>query len=115
MPTPAIKGIHHITLCASGAQEDVDFCTHVLGLRLIKQTVLIDGRYAQYQLYYANANAGVGSVLTTLPFQPTPGRPGIAQISSTLYTVPKGALAFWKDHLHHHALEPSGILERSGQ
>ena len=35
-----IKGLHHITLCASGAQEDVDFCTKVMGQRLIKQTVL---------------------------------------------------------------------------
>src|SRR2546428_13936608 len=36
-PMP-ITGIHHITLCASGAQEDVDFITKVMGLRLIKQT-----------------------------------------------------------------------------
>ena len=59
MANPVIKGLHHITLCASGAQEDVDFCTQVLGQRLIKQTVLFDGRYAHYHLYYANANAEV--------------------------------------------------------
>ena len=63
-----IKGIHHITLCASGAQEDVDFNTKVLGQRLIKQTVLFDGRYAHYHFYYANANAEVGSVMTTFPY-----------------------------------------------
>ena len=32
-------------------------------------TVLFDGRYAHYHLYYANANAEVGSVFTTFPFQ----------------------------------------------
>ena len=71
-----VKGIHHITVCASGAQEDVDFCTQVLGQRLIKQTVLFDGRYAHYHLYYANANAEVGSVLTTFPYKRVPGRVG---------------------------------------
>ena len=79
MANPVIKGIHHITLCASGAQEDVDFCTQVLGQRLIKQTVLFDGRYAHYHLYYANANAEVGSVLTTFPYKRIPGRPGSAR------------------------------------
>ena len=48
MSNPVIYGLHHITLCASGAQEDVDSITQVLGLRLIKQTVLVDGRYARY-------------------------------------------------------------------
>jgi catechol 2,3-dioxygenase-like lactoylglutathione lyase family enzyme len=43
MSSPVIKGLHHITLCASGAQDDVDFLTQALGLRLIKQTVLFEG------------------------------------------------------------------------
>src|SRR5436190_16347601 len=115
MANPVIKGLHHITLCASGAQEDVDFCTQVLGQRLIKQTVLFDGRYAHYHLYYANANAEVGSVLTTFPYKRVPGRPGSGQISSTAYTAPKGAIKFWKEHLDRHKIEHSGILERFGQ
>jgi glyoxalase family protein len=110
-----IKGIHHITLCAAGAQEDVDFCTKVLGQRLIKQTVLFDGRYAHYHLYYANANAEVGSVLTTFPYKRVPGRTGSGQISSTAYTAPKGAVKFWREHLDRHGVEHSGILERFGQ
>ena len=115
MANPVIKGLHHITLCAAGAQEDVDFCTQVLGQRLIKQTVLFDGRYAHYHLYYANANAEVGSVLTTFPYKRVPGRQGSGQISSTAYTAPKGAIKFWKEHLDRHKVEHSGILERFGQ
>src|SRR5437762_9499215 len=115
MANPVIKGLHHITLCASGAQEDVDFCTQVLGQRLIKQTVLFDGRYAHYHLYYANANAEVGSVTTTFPYKRVPGRQGSGQISSTAYTAPKGAVKFWKEHLDRHKVEHSGILERFGQ
>ncbi len=115
MSHPVIKGLHHITLCASGAQEDVDFLTGVLGLRLIKQTVLFDGRYAHYHLYYANANAEVGSVLTTFPYRRVAGRPGSGQISSTAFTIPKDSLSFWTDHLNRHAVEHSGIQERFGQ
>src|SRR5438046_258412 len=115
MSNPVIYGLHHITLCASGAQEDVDFITQVLGLRLIKQTVLFDGRYAHYHLYYGNANAEVGSVLTTFPYRRIPGRPGSGQISATSYAVSKGTLPFWKDHLNRHKIEHSGIQERFGQ
>src|SRR5437667_12731152 len=112
MSSPVIKGLHHIALCASGAQEDIDFLTKVLGLRLIKQTVLFDGRYAHYHLYYANANAEVGSVLTTFPYRRIPGRPGSGQISATSYAVSQGTLPFWQDPLNRHTVAHSGIQER---
>jgi glyoxalase family protein len=110
-----VKGIHHITVCASGAQEDVDFFTKVVGQRLIKQTVLFDGRYAHYHLYYANANAEVGSVMTTFPYKRVPGRLGSGQIQATAYTVPKDTLSFWVDHLKRYNVENSGIQERFGE
>ena len=110
-----VTGLHHITLCAAGAQEDVDFITQVMGLRLIKQTVLFDGRYAHYHLYYSNANAEPGSVSTTFPYSRVQGRAGSGQISATAYTVPKGTLKFWLDHLKRHKVENSGIQERFGQ
>jgi glyoxalase family protein len=110
-----VKGIHHITVCASGAQEDIDFFTKVVGQRLIKQTVLFDGRYAHYHLYYANANAEVGSVMTTFPYARVPGRAGSGQIQATAYTVPKGSLAFWQEHLTRYGVEHSGIQERLGE
>src|SRR2546422_6016502 len=110
-----ITGIHHITLCASGAQEDVDFITQVVGQRLIKQTVLFDGRCAHYHLYYANANAEIGSVLTTFPYKRIPGRVGSGQISATAYSAPKGSPSFWVDHLNRYNVEHSGVQERFGQ
>src|ERR1700737_5365435 len=82
-----VTGIHHITLCAAGAQEDVDVITQAMGLRLIKQTVLFDGRYAHYHLYYSNANAEPGSVVTRFPSNRGRGRCGAGQIQSTAYTV----------------------------
>ncbi len=110
-----VKGIHHITVCVAGAQEDIDFQTQVFGQRLIKQTVLFDGRYAHYHLYYANANAEPGSVYTTFPYNRVKGKPGSGQIQSTAYAVPKGSLKFWTEHLTRQNAKHFGIQERFGQ
>jgi glyoxalase family protein len=110
-----VIGIHHITVCARGAQEDIDFQTKVFGQRLIKQTILFDGRYAHYHLYYANADCQPGSVYTTFPYRRVPGRAGSGQIQATAYTVPKGALKFWLDHLSRHKVNHTSIQERFGQ
>ena len=110
-----VTGIHHITVCASGAQEDVDFQTKVAGQRLIKQTVLFDGRYAHYHLYYSNANAEPGSVYTTFPYKRVQGRPGSGQIQATAYTIPKGTAKFWVDHFKRHNVKHGGTKERFGQ
>ena len=110
-----VKGLHHMTVCVGGAQEDIDFQTRVFGQRMIKQTVLFDGRYAHYHLYYANADAEPGSVYTTFPYGRVKGRPGSGQIQATAYTVPKGTLKFWLEHLHRNKVKNSGIQERFGQ
>lgn len=110
-----VKGIHHMTVCVSGAQEDIDFQTQIFGQRMIKQTVLFDGRYAHYHLYYANANAEPGSVYTTFPYGRVKGRTGSGQIQSTAYTVPKGSTKFWLEHLNRHNVRNDGVQERFGQ
>jgi glyoxalase family protein len=88
--------------------------TKVVGQRLIKQTVLFDGRYAHYHLYYANANAEVGSVFTTFPYKRVPGRPGSGQIQATGFSVPKGSLKFWLEHFTRYSVDNGGIQERFG-
>ena len=110
-----VSGFHHITLCAGGAQEDIDFFTRVVGQRMIKQTVLFDGRYAHYHLYYSYANAEPGSVMTTFPYNRVPGRPGSGQVSSSAYTIPKGSVTFWEEHLDRYKVPHGGIQERFGQ
>src|SRR5947209_16328758 len=110
-----VKGFHHITLCAGGAQEDIDFFTQVFGQRLIKQTILFDGRYAHYHLYYSNADAEPGSVMTTFPYNRVKGRPGSGQIGFSVYTVPKGSLKFWTDHLKKHGTRMEHESELFGQ
>src|SRR5688572_27270048 len=109
-----VKGLHHITLCPAGAQEDIDFFTAVLGQRLVKQTVLMDGSIPVYHFYYGNADADVGSITTSFPYSRKRGRAGSGQVSITSYSVPPGTLGFWRDHFHRHAVDHSGSQERFG-
>ncbi|HUL32633.1 MAG TPA: ring-cleaving dioxygenase, partial [Candidatus Eisenbacteria bacterium] len=67
-----LTGYHHITACVGGAQEDVEFFTQTVGLRMAKQTVLMDGKIPIYHLYYSNANLEPGSVQTTFPYSRKP-------------------------------------------
>jgi glyoxalase family protein len=113
--TTLVRGIHHITLCPGGAQEDVDFFTQVLAQRLVKQTVLMDGSIPIYHLYYGNAGAEVGSITTSFPYSRKPGRAGSGQLSATAYTIPHGAATFWTDHFDRHGVEHSGVQERFGR
>jgi glyoxalase family protein len=46
-------GIHHVTSIASDPQQNVDFYTEVLGLRLVKKTLNFDDKYT-YHLYYGD-------------------------------------------------------------
>jgi glyoxalase family protein len=110
-----LTGYHHITACAGGAQEDVNFFTQVVGLRMAKQTVLMDGKIPIYHLYYANAKIEPGSVMTTFPYNRLKGRQGSGQVHATAFTVAKGSLPFWKDHLKRHNIEQDPIAERFGQ
>jgi len=109
-----VSGIHHITLCPGSAQEDLDFCSQVLGQRLVKQTVLMDGRIPIYHFYWGNADAEVGSIATSFPYSRRPGRVGSGQVTVTAYAVPKGTAPFWKEHFARHNVEHSDIQERFG-
>jgi glyoxalase family protein len=110
-----LTGYHHITACAGGAQEDVEFFTQSLGLRMAKQTVLMDGKIPIYHLYYSNANLEPGSVMTTFPYGRKQGRRGSGQVQSTAFSVSKGTLPFWKEQLKKHNVDQDPAAERFGQ
>lgn len=110
-----VTGYHHITACAGAAQQDVDFFTGVVGQRLVKQTVLMDGKFPHYHLYYSNANAEPGSIMTTFPYSRITGRRGSGQVQAITYTVAKGALPFWQEHFKRRKVEHGPIEERFGQ
>jgi glyoxalase family protein len=110
-----VAGYHHMTACAGGAQEDVHFFTWIVGQRLAKQTVLMDGKFPIYHLYYSNANIQPGSIMTTFPYSRIKGRQGSGQVQAIAYTVAKGALPFWEEHLKRHEIKHNPIQERFGQ
>jgi glyoxalase family protein len=110
-----LTGYHHITACAGGAQDDVNFFTQIVGLRMAKQTVLMDGKIPIYHLYYSNAQIEPGSIMTTFPYSRLQGRKGSGQVSATAFTVSKGSLPFWQDHLKKNKISQQPIAERFGQ
>src|SRR5688572_19786136 len=109
-----VKGLHHVTLCPGGAQDDIEFFTRVMGQRLVKQTVLMDGSIPIYHLYYGNADADIGSITTSFPYGRKRGRAGSGQVTATGYSVPPGSLRFWIDHFDRHGVPHSGPQERFG-
>jgi glyoxalase family protein len=58
-----ITGIHHVTAIASDPQQNLDFYTGVLGLRLVKLTVNFDDP-TTYHVYYGDRLGTPGALLT---------------------------------------------------
>ncbi|WP_425073164.1 VOC family protein [Sagittula sp. S175] len=110
-----INGLHHVTSLASGAQENNAFFTKVLGLRRVKKTVNFDAPDV-YHLYYGDAAGTPGTVMTYFPFPDAArGRPGVGEVGTTAFAVPKGALPFWEERLG--AYEVDGLIrtDRMGE
>lgn len=94
-----IKGLHHVTSFAGPAQPNNAFFTQTLGLRRVKKTVNFDAPDV-YHLYYADAVGTPGSVMTYFPFpHAARGKPGVGEVSTTSFSVPKGSLTAWEDRL----------------
>ena len=94
-----LLGIHHISAIVDDPQENVDFYTRVLGLRLVKQTVNFDDPYT-YHLYYGDGQGRPGTIVTFFPWPGgRRGSRGTGQISAIAFAVPPGALPFWQERL----------------
>jgi glyoxalase family protein len=90
-----IRGLHHITAIASGAQANLAFYTGVLGLRLVKRTVNFDAPDT-YHFYYGVGAGSPGTLLTFFPFQDAaPGRTGPGMAETTAFAVPEAAFESW--------------------
>ena len=60
-------GIHHVTAIAGDPQENLDFYTNVLGLRLVKLTVNYDDP-GTYHFYFGDGVGRPGTIMTTFPW-----------------------------------------------
>jgi glyoxalase family protein len=111
-----ILGLHHVTATVDAAQDDVDFCAGILGLRLVKKTVNFDNHHV-YHFYYGDEVGTPGTLWTTFPYQgygvPT-GNKGAGQVVTTSFSVPAGSLATWRTRLAKHGVAVTDLEERFG-
>ncbi len=107
-------GIHHITAIVGHPQENVDFYSGVLGLRLVKQTVNFDDP-GTYHLYFGDKGGKPGTIITFFPWAGArQGGIGDGQVGVTSYVVPKGAITFWEERLEKFNI-PFTKIERFGE
>ena len=105
-----ITGIHHITAIAGDAQENLDFYTGVMGMRLVKKSVNQDV-VNTYHLFYADGEAHPGTDLTFFPWPDAPPAVrGIGLGAEISLAIPAGSLGFWESRLGRHGT-PVGIPE----
>ena len=96
---PGVSGIHHVTAIAGDAQENLDFYTGLLGLRLVKRTVNQDVPDT-YHLFYGDGEGRPGTGITFFPWPNMPAaRPGIGLTMEVGFSVADGALDYWADRL----------------
>jgi glyoxalase family protein len=109
-----IRGIHHVTAIASGAQSNLDFYTKVLGLRLVKRTVNFDAPDT-YHFYYGDTVGSPGSLLTFFPFEDAAaGRIGTGMVETIAFAVPETAFEAWTSRLASEGRDFAGPAMRFG-
>ena len=110
-----ITGLHHITVIAGDAQENLDFYAGVLGMRLVKKTVNQDVP-GTYHLFYADGDAHAGTDLTFFPWPDmAPGQQGVGLTVEVALAVPPGSLDYWAGRLLHHGVQPGPMAARFGE
>lgn len=110
----APAGLHHVTAIAADPQENVDFYTRVLGLRLVKQTVNFDDP-GTYHLYYGDGEGSPASILTFFPWKGVPaGRTGAGLTTATAFSVPPESLGWWQQRLADLGVDADAPVDRDG-
>jgi glyoxalase family protein len=112
-----ILGLHHVTATVDDAQDDLDFCGEALGLRLVKKTVNFDNHHV-YHFYYGDERGTPGTIWTTFPYKDRGVRTGVkgaGQVTVTSFSVPVGALQFWRTRLGGRGVAVNDIEPRFGE
>ncbi|MEO7042636.1 MAG: ring-cleaving dioxygenase [Gemmatimonadaceae bacterium] len=111
-----ILGIHHVTAITGTAQDNLDFYTQVLGLRLVKKSVNQDSPDT-YHLFFADANGTPGTDLTFFPWSDSPQvKNGIGLAVEVSLAIPAGSASYWRNRLAQLGVELTGEeMRRSEQ
>jgi len=100
-----------VTATVNDAQEDLNFCLELLGMRLVKKTVNFDN-HSVYHFYYGDEHGAPGTIWTTFPYKNRGVRNGIkgaGQVVTTSFSVPYTSLDFWRKRL-----TAGGVVPRDG-
>jgi glyoxalase family protein len=112
---PGVHGLHHVTCIAGDAQENLDFYTKVMGLRLVKKSINQDAPDT-YHLFFADAAGSPGTDLTFFPWPGMgPGRLGHGLTNEVSFAVAKGSLDWWKTWLKDFGVHLSPEEKRFGE
>jgi glyoxalase family protein len=110
-----IVGLHHITAIAGNAQQNLDFYTKVLGLRMVKKTVNFDDP-GTYHFYFGNEAGSPGTILTFFPWEGIGrGYTGSGMATNIGYSVPEDSLAFWAQRFETLGIKHESVQERFGE
>lgn len=111
-----VNGIHHLTAMTRSAQENYEFYTEVLGMRLVKKTVNQDDTTA-YHLFYGDERGNPGTELTFFDFpHAAPKQAGLSSISgSSLRVASDQALAYWMERFTEHGVKFEQMREFAGR
>jgi len=111
----AVNGLHHITAISGPAQENLDFYSGVLGMRLVKKSVNQDDP-GTYHLFYADAEGHPGTDLTFFPWaQMAPPRMGYGLAVEVGLEVPPGSLEYWGTRFEKYGARVNPIATRFGE
>jgi glyoxalase family protein len=112
---PGVHGLHHVTCIAGDAQENLDFYTKVMGLRLVKKSINQDAPDT-YHLFFADAAGSPGTDLTFFPWPGMgPGRIGHGLTNEVSLAVAMGSLDWWKAWLKDHDVHLGPEERRFGE
>jgi glyoxalase family protein len=105
-----LNGLHHVTAVTARAQDNFDFYTQVLGMRLVKKSVNQDDVSA-YHLFYADKLGTPGTDLTFFDWPIGPNRNGPGSIANIALRTPSHeALTWWADYLTQRGIQHSGMV-----
>ena len=112
---PAVHGLHHVTVISGDAQENLDFYTGAMGMRLVKKSINQDAPDT-YHLFYADAAGSPGTDLTFFPWADLPrARPGVGQIVEVPLAVPAASLDYWRERFDERGVRVGGMETRFGE
>jgi glyoxalase family protein len=110
-----MTGIHHVTAISGKAARNLDFYTHVLGLRLVKKTVNFDDP-GTYHLYYGDSEGHPGTILTFFPWEHAAlGRGGVGLTQETAFRVPASSIAYWTHRFVEKSVTHEALEKRFGE